>query len=121
MMEIIFIIKYIDNDGDNFYNLIISIMDNIADLNDNIIDNIKSIFINNNIIKSEQESENKSDLSEQANEDNNESEEEEDDDNPIDDTSIKNDDINNKEVGNKDYVYLLNGDVLIEEKVKPKN
>ena len=43
-------IQYINKDADNFYSLNMSIMENIGELNDNIIEDIKYVFIKNNII-----------------------------------------------------------------------
>jgi len=45
-------------DGDNFYKLNISILEKIRSFNDNVIDTIKDIFIENNILKSDKNKDN---------------------------------------------------------------
>ena len=45
-------------DGDYFYKLNISILEKIGLFNDNIIDTIKDIFIENNILKSDRNKDN---------------------------------------------------------------
>ena len=114
------LIQYLNSDGENFYKLIVSIIDNIGDFNDNIIDNIKSVFINNNILKEDENSEFKNE-----NQPNNEIiedeeyEDEEEEEKDINDNIEKynKDSIVDK---NKDFIYLYNGDVYYEEKIKSK-
>ena len=44
-------IQNISNDGENFYNLIIEIMEKISDTNENVMESLKKIFIEKNLIK----------------------------------------------------------------------
>ena len=50
------LVQYLDNDKNNFTNLMISILETVGDFNDDIGDDIKNIFVNENIIN-ENESE----------------------------------------------------------------
>ena len=45
------LIQNVGNDGKNFYNLIIEIMEKVSDESENVIESLKSIFIKNNILK----------------------------------------------------------------------
>ena len=45
------LIQNVGNDGKNFYNLIIEIMEKVSDESENVKESLKSIFIKNNILK----------------------------------------------------------------------
>ena len=48
-MEIL--VQNFANDVENLYNLITEITDKISDKSDNVVENIRSVFIKNNILK----------------------------------------------------------------------
>ena len=112
------IVQNLNKDGESFYHLIISILENIVDCDYNIIESIKPIFVKNNILK---RNDNEAILEDEAEEE----EEKDSDDNDDSINKIKkynnksnnNSIINNK---NKDYIYLFNGDVYYEELRKNK-
>ena len=48
-------IQNISNDGENFYNLIMEIMEKISDSNESVIESLRKIFIEKNLIKINEE------------------------------------------------------------------
>ena len=103
------LIQYLKEDSDNFYKLNISLLENVGDLDDNIIENLKFVFTEKGLL-----------LSDINNEDNKLEECEEIDDSEVDNNltneinKIKSEDTKEKY---DDSNYLLNGDVLLEEKL----
>ena len=103
------LIQYLKEDSDNFYKLNISLLENVGDLDDNIIENLKFVFTEKGLL-----------LSDINNEDNKLEECEEIDDSEVDNNltneinKIKSEDAKEKY---DDSNYLLNGDVLLEEKL----
>ena len=103
------LIQYLKEDSDNFYKLNISLLENVGDLDDNIIENLKFVFTEKGLL-----------LSDINNEDNKLEECEEIDDSEVDNNltneinKIKSEDTKEKY---DDFNYLLNGDVLLEEKL----
>ena len=102
------LIQYLKEDSDNFYKLNISLLENVGDLDDNIIENLKFVFTEKGLL-----------LSDINNEDNKLEECEEIDDSEVDNNltneinKIKSEDTKEKY---DDSNYLLNGDVFLEEK-----
>ena len=112
-------IQNISNDGESFYNLIIEMMDKVSDTSENVIESIRNIFIGKNLLKNSQK------IAEDGGEEEEEKEEEEeekDEENDLDE--IKEENIekshDKKDNATKDYIYLIKGDVIIEEKINAK-
>lgn len=104
------LVQYLNKDTNNFTNLMISILKIVGDFKDDIYDDIKNIFIDKNIIEeNENRSEDSGDENGEENQYNVENEKHE--------TNIKK--------GKSDKLpgyeaYLIKGDVLLEENIKPK-
>ena len=112
------LIQNVGNDGNNFYNLIIEIMEKVSDESENVIESLKSIFIKNNILKSNE-------IKKEENEDIEKGEEEEEDEEDEKNIEIEkeNIDVEDKNIKIKkdpDTKYLINGDVIIYEKMEAK-
>lgn len=102
------LVQYLDNDKNNFTNLMISILETVGDFNDDIGDDIKNIFVNENIIN-ENESEGEIDKEAEDNKSHSENM----------DLEVKNKKEKIDELSGFD-ANLINGDVLLEEKIKNK-
>ena len=86
-------------------------MDKVSDTSENVIESIRNIFIGKNLLK----------ISQKIAEDEGE-EEEKDEENDLDE--IKEENIekyrDKKNNATKDYIYLVKGDAIIEEKINAK-
>ena len=110
------IVQNLDKDGDSFYNLIISILENKDDSDYNIIENIKPIFVKNNILKKNDNEP----ILEDIEEDEKDSDDNNDSSNEIKTYNNKHNDNGIIDKNKKDYFYLFNGDLYYENLIKNK-
>ena len=114
--------QYLKQDSDNFYKLTINIFDCISLFNDDIIDNLKSIFIKNNLLNNNKRENTGEDIKQDSNaiiNDNSSGEDSSESNQSDKDMKEYENDIENEQLS-KNELYLINGDSLIEYKVSKK-
>ena len=112
--------QYLSNEGENFYKIIYQIIDVVSDSSDNVLDSIKNIFIENNLIKSNENGNERE--NEIINDENEEEEELEDAKEEMENVEKNNEkeEENNEILIKKDFKALYNGDVYIKEKMEER-
>ena len=105
-------------DGDYFYKLNISILEKIGLFNDNIIDTIKDIFIENNILKSDR---NKDNIDENVQKEDNSDPNSEEELEEISDEENKIEEIKEKNLSSDEYNLILGDDFILNKIEKRKN